>query len=218
MHAAIPSRRTTSKWIGSGDDGSLGNDRWSAARSRSSGWATWQYGVTAWMDPTAITWRHDFARRVDSADLAGRREVGRRNDGRRGARAPDEDGAQAPCKRGTRSLREEHPAAQAARRPGSTMIAHGAGDPVRGTLRRRCARRGPAHRRRSRARAVQHLVQMFPRSAAEEHGPPRHVRRREESGSPYVSGHGLRRSVPAADPSDRPRTAQGQEQCRQRHR
>ncbi len=43
-----------------------------AARSPSTASATWQYGVMAWVDPL-LTWRHEFARRVDAADIRARR-------------------------------------------------------------------------------------------------------------------------------------------------
>ncbi|MDP3083418.1 MAG: alpha-1,4-glucan--maltose-1-phosphate maltosyltransferase [Rubrivivax sp.] len=45
----------------------LGNDRWRAAFVVDAIGA-WQYSVCAWVDPF-LSWRHDFARRVDADDL-----------------------------------------------------------------------------------------------------------------------------------------------------
>ncbi|MEO8442425.1 MAG: alpha-1,4-glucan--maltose-1-phosphate maltosyltransferase [Betaproteobacteria bacterium] len=47
---------------------SLGNDRWRAAFTVDR-LGTWYYGVMAWIDPL-LSWRHEFARREDPADLA----------------------------------------------------------------------------------------------------------------------------------------------------
>jgi len=47
---------------------SLGNDRWRGAFSVDR-LGTWHYGIMAWIDPL-LTWRHEFARREDSADIA----------------------------------------------------------------------------------------------------------------------------------------------------
>jgi starch synthase (maltosyl-transferring) len=45
----------------------LGNDRWRAAFAVDT-LGFWEYSVQAWVDPF-LSWRHDFARRVDPADL-----------------------------------------------------------------------------------------------------------------------------------------------------
>jgi len=45
----------------------LGNDRWSAAFTVTA-LGSWEYTVSAWVDPF-LSWRNDFARRVDADDL-----------------------------------------------------------------------------------------------------------------------------------------------------
>ncbi len=45
----------------------LGSDRWQAT-FRVDAIGTWEYTVSAWVDPL-LSWRHDFARRIDVADL-----------------------------------------------------------------------------------------------------------------------------------------------------
>jgi starch synthase (maltosyl-transferring) len=45
----------------------LGNDRWSATFIVDV-LGTWEYTVCAWVDPF-LSWQHDFARRVDAADV-----------------------------------------------------------------------------------------------------------------------------------------------------
>jgi starch synthase (maltosyl-transferring) len=45
----------------------LGNDRWRASFTPDS-LGDWQYTVRAWVDPF-LSWRHDFARRVDPEDV-----------------------------------------------------------------------------------------------------------------------------------------------------
>jgi len=45
----------------------LGNDRWRAAFTVDA-LGRWQYTVCAWVDPF-LSWRHDFARRVDADDV-----------------------------------------------------------------------------------------------------------------------------------------------------
>ena len=46
---------------------SMGNDRWRAAFCV-TGIGTWEYTVSAWVDPF-LSWRSDFARRVDADDV-----------------------------------------------------------------------------------------------------------------------------------------------------
>ena len=45
----------------------LGNDRWSGSFTVDAV-GCWEYGVQAWVDPL-LSWQHDFARRVDLADI-----------------------------------------------------------------------------------------------------------------------------------------------------
>lgn len=45
----------------------LGNDRWRASFVVDA-LGTWEYAVSAWVDPF-LSWRHDFARRVDADDV-----------------------------------------------------------------------------------------------------------------------------------------------------
>jgi starch synthase (maltosyl-transferring) len=45
----------------------MGNDRWRAAFC-ATGIGTWEYTVSAWVDPF-LSWRSDFARRVDADDV-----------------------------------------------------------------------------------------------------------------------------------------------------
>ena len=52
----------------------LGNDRWRAG-FRVDVVGAWQYTVCAWVDPF-LSWRHDFARRVDAQDVRGAARTG----------------------------------------------------------------------------------------------------------------------------------------------
>jgi len=45
----------------------LGNDRWRAGFVADA-LGAWQYTVQAWVDPF-LSWRHDFARRIDADDV-----------------------------------------------------------------------------------------------------------------------------------------------------
>jgi starch synthase (maltosyl-transferring) len=59
-------RAGTERWQGQPMQ-PLGNDRWRAAFVVDA-LGAWQYSVRAWVDPF-LSWRHDFARRIDLDDL-----------------------------------------------------------------------------------------------------------------------------------------------------
>ena len=131
--------------------------------------------------------RHDRPR-DRQASRAGRCGTGRRR-GSGGARG---------CARGAR--------------PGGARSAAGRPDAPRRRARVRGRAAGSAHRcRRSRAGALLDLVRAVPSLVQRRGGPPRDLRRRR--GAPALRRvDGVRRPVPAADPSDRPRVPQGAEQ------
>ena len=140
-----------------------------------------------------------------------RGEVGRRSGGRRGEARHRRSGAHAPAGVG-------EGAARGVRRRGCAQPAlddelMALATRYRGTLAAACARRStcasssiPSSRAAARGTSC---FRARPPTSRARHGTFDDV---IEARLPYVAEHGLRRSVPAADPSDRPRAAQGPQQ------
>ena len=177
-----------------------------AARSRSSSSAAIatpsRRGST-----TSCPGAHEFERRVD----AGRHRVGRAAS----ARKLIAEAANRARARATRSsLREWAQARCVAAQDADELAAHrarrGAGARSRSAIptaawRRRATAELP-RRRRPRARALPRLVRALPALDGAE--PGRHGTFARRRGAPALRrGDGLRRAVPAADPSDRPRAS-----------
>ena len=81
----------------------LGNDRWRAAFTVER-MGAYRYTVTAWVD-AFLSWRHDFARRVDAEDLLVAAQVGAAlidgvaSRAKTAAKTPPRDVGQAPARR-----------------------------------------------------------------------------------------------------------------------
>ena len=63
-------RREDEDGVARNADGALGNDRWRGAFTVDT-LGRYRYTVTAWVD-AFLSWRHDFARRVDAEDVRDR--------------------------------------------------------------------------------------------------------------------------------------------------
>ena len=186
----------------------LGNDRWRAAfarRSRSGATAT---RCSAWVD-RFLSWRHDFARRVDADDMRARRARRRRADragGRARARRRRASALQAWARScSTRSPRGADVAALKALGARRRRAARSRSAIPTGALRSRIRVELPLIVDRERAR-FSTLVRALPALGVAR--PGAHGTFADcEARLPYVARAGLRRAVPAADPSDRARAA-----------
>ena len=142
----------------------LGNDRWRASFTVEAV-GRYRYTVVAWVDHF-LSWRHDFARRVDPEDLRIAALVGAELDRRRqrararGERPAAAEGVGRPARAAGRTRRTA--------RACSRRDARRAGPPLSRTARYATNGSGrvPAGRRPSRCRATRAWYEFFPRSAA----------------------------------------------------
>ena len=187
----------------------LGNDRWRGEFGVDA-LGSYRYTVAAWVDPL-LSWRHDFARRVDADDMRVAALIGAELIETAAQRAGGDD---------RDAMLERVGAARCARpRTRDALTQTLALDEARAAL----AERYPDRRSRTpirsscrssstaSARASRTWYELFPRSTARKPGAPRHVSRLRGAAA-VRRRDGLRRAVPAADPSDRARAAQGHEQ------
>ncbi len=179
-----------------------------ASRRRAPG--RYGYTVTAWVDHFA-SWRHELERRVDPDDIRIAAQVGAELiDGAAGARQGADRKALTRLGRAAAQgrCRADEIDGDALKALALDETLGGDRDALsRPPLRRsRYAGELPLVVDRARARFCT-WYELFPRSAAHEPGAPRHASRDVEARLPYVAEHGLRRALPAADPSDRPRAS-----------
>ena len=180
-----------------------------AARSPLTAVGRYRYAVTAWVDPF-LSWRHDFARRVEVEDLRIAAAAGADLVAAAGARAAGADrdalaqwAARLRGERAVPDLRvlalDAELAAIASRYPDRAIRDHDRD--------RISAWSSIASGRASARGTSSSRVRCGPDSST--HGTFRDC----ASKLPYVAADGLRRPLPAADPSDRARAAQGPQQC-----
>ncbi len=184
----------------------IGNDRWRGSFVVGTA-GRYRYTVTAWVD-AFLSWRHDFARRVDPEDIRVAALVGAELVEQAAARAADAD--RAPLAETAKLLRRaEDP--EALRRAGlDEALAALAGRYPDRRFAFTYPIEFPLVVDRGRAQ-FSTWYEMFPRSASPE--PGRHGTFRDcEARLPVRRRDGVRRPLPAADPPDRARQPQGPEQ------
>ena len=161
----------------------------------------YRYTVTAWVDHF-LSWRNEFKRRVDPADIASAALVGAKliaeaaNRAARGDAHKLREWGKQPDRGAGRRRDQAH---RARRRAGGDRAALSR-PPLRSRLRARARRSSST----ARARASRRWYELFPRSASPE--PGRHGTLARRRSAPALRRRArLRRALPAADPSDRAR-------------
>ena len=186
----------------------LGNDRWRGSVRCSRRLGRYRYTVVAWVDHF-LSWRHDFARRIDAEDLRIAALVGADLIDAAAARAHGDDRQR--LRAWAKQLRAAAGFSEVARRWRLTTLSARWRPAIPTVATRPSALpsfrwssigHAPASRRgtsSSRAPAGPMSTRTAPSQTC-------------DARLEYVGANGLRRGVPAADPSDRTRAPQGQEQ------